>query len=71
VLAQMQAADRGLSRLHVALEKTGSEQLAAVLQPLNLKSLDQVDNMETLHEIVVALEAKIKLGGRRIAHELF
>jgi hypothetical protein len=45
-LAQMQAADRGLRRLHVVLEKTGSEQLAAVLQPLNLRSLDHVGNLE-------------------------
>jgi hypothetical protein len=58
VLAQMRAAERGLRRLDVSLDKTGPDQLAAILHSLNLKSLDQVDNLETLHKIVLALEAK-------------
>jgi hypothetical protein len=65
VLSHMHAADRGLNRLHAALEKTGSEPLAAILNSLNLRSLDHVDNLETLHEIVLALEAKADLVSRR------
>jgi len=58
LLTHMQAADRGLHRLEVALETTGSEALAAILSSLSLKSLDQVDSLETLHKIVLAIEAK-------------
>src|SRR5438105_15241184 len=56
VLAHMQAADRGLRRAEAARDKTGLAAFAGVLQRLNLSSLDQVDNLKTLQEIVVALE---------------
>src|SRR6266851_979094 len=58
VLAQMQAADCGLQRLETALGKTGSEPLSAILHSLNLKSLNQVNNLETLQKIVFALESR-------------
>jgi hypothetical protein len=58
VLAQMQAADRGLRQLDAALDKTGPDQLATILRSVNLKSLEQVDNLETLQKVVLALEAK-------------
>lgn len=58
VLAQMQAADRGLRQLEAALDKTGPDQLATILRSVNLKSLEQVDNLETLQKVVLALEAK-------------
>jgi hypothetical protein len=58
VLADMQTAARGLRRLDAALEKTGAEPLIAILRSVNLKSLDQVANLETLKNIVLALEAK-------------
>lgn len=64
ILAQMQAAERGLSRLAAAVDKTGPDQLAAILRSVNVKSLDQVDNLETLQEVVVALEAKADLASR-------
>jgi hypothetical protein len=64
ILAQMQAAQRGLSRLDAAVDKTGPDQLAAILRSVNLKSLDQVDNLETLQKVVVALEAKADLASR-------
>jgi hypothetical protein len=54
----------GLNRLDAALDKTGPYQLAAILHSVNLKSLDQVDNLETLHKVVVALEAKVDLASR-------
>ena len=57
VLAHMQAAERGLRRAEAARDDAGLAAFAAVLQRLKLRSLDQVDNLKTLQEIVVALEA--------------
>ena len=59
LLAHMQSANRGLRRLDAALDKTGPEPLAAMLRSLNLTSLDQVENLKTLQNIVLALEAKL------------
>jgi hypothetical protein len=56
-LAHMQAAERGLGRAQLAAERAGATSLAAVLESLRLRSLDQVDNVKTLQEIVVALKA--------------
>jgi hypothetical protein len=61
VLTHMQAADRGLNRLKAALEKTGQEPLRAILRSVNINSLDRVENLDTLHKIVLALEAKAAL----------
>lgn len=61
VLAHMHAADRGLRRLEAALDKTGTEALAEILPSLNLRSLDRVESLETLHKIVVAAEARQSL----------
>jgi hypothetical protein len=58
LLAQMQVADLGLRRLEVALEKTGLEPLAVVLQSMGVRSLNHLDNLDTLHKIVLTLEAK-------------
>lgn len=57
VLAHLQAAERGLRRAEAAREKAGLAAFARVLGSLRLSSLDQVDNLKTLQEIVVALEA--------------
>lgn len=57
-LAQMQAAERGLRRAEAAREKAGLGAFAQVLGSLRLSSLDQVDNLKTLQEIVVALESR-------------
>ena len=57
VLAHMQAAERGLRRGEAAREKAGLAAFAGVLGSLKMSSLDQVDNLKTLHEVVVALEA--------------
>jgi hypothetical protein len=54
----MQRADRVLRRLDAALDKTGAEPLIAFLRSVNLKSLEQVANLATLENIVLALEAK-------------
>jgi hypothetical protein len=60
VLAQMQAAERGLLREKAAREKAGLASFAAVLGSLKLSSLEQVDNLKTLQEIVIALEGATK-----------
>ena len=57
VLAHMQAAERGFRRLDAALDRVGPEPLQQILRSLKLQSVDRVDNLETLHEIVLALEA--------------
>ena len=57
VLAHMQAAERGFRRLDAALDRVGPEPLTQILRSLKLQSLDRVDNLQTLHEIVLALEA--------------
>jgi len=56
VLAHMQAAERGLRRAEAARDKAGLAAFAGILGSLKLSSLDQVDNLKTLQEIVVALD---------------
>ena len=57
VLEHMQAAERGLQRLKSALERVGTEPLPAILRSLGVVSLERVDSLETLKQIVLALEA--------------
>jgi hypothetical protein len=57
VLEQMQSAERGLGRLHVALSKTGPAALDRALESLKLRSLDHVDSLEMLKRVVLAVEA--------------
>jgi hypothetical protein len=59
VLVHMQSATRGLRRLEAALEQTGPKPLPPILRSLDLNSLSQINTLEALHEIVVALEAKV------------
>lgn len=59
VLDHMHAAERGLNRLQAALEKVGPTPLAKILASLHLASLDRVDNLETLKQIVHSLESLI------------
>jgi hypothetical protein len=56
VLSHLQAAERGLRRLDAALDRIGGEALYPILQSLQLTSLDQVDNLETLRKVVLAAE---------------
>jgi hypothetical protein len=57
VYEHMQAGERGLRRLQAALEELGSEPLGPILAQLKLKSLDQIDNLDTLKQVVLSLEA--------------
>jgi hypothetical protein len=56
LLAHMQAAERGLRRLEAAVGCTGPEALARILESLKLNSIERVDNLETLKELVLKLE---------------
>ena len=56
VLAHMQASERGFRRLDAALARVGPEPLQQILRSLKLQSVDRVDNLQTLHQIVLALE---------------
>lgn len=56
VLAHLRAAERGLGRVEAVRERVGLAVFARVLGSLRLSSLDQVDNLKTLQEIVVTLE---------------
>jgi hypothetical protein len=64
VLAHMQAAERGFRRAEAARDKTGMAVFAATLGSLRLRSLNQVDNLKTLQEIVVALAQRSRPGVR-------
>jgi hypothetical protein len=57
VLAHMQAAERGFRRLDAALERVGPEALTQTFRSLKLQLIDRVDNLQTLREIVLGLEA--------------
>ena len=65
VFAQMQVANSGLRRLETALDKTGLEPLAAILQAMGIKSMNHLDNLESLHRIVLALEARAAVLSQR------
>jgi hypothetical protein len=57
VLEHMHAAERGLQRLKSAFERVGTEPLPRILNSLRVVSLEKVDSLETLKQIVLALEA--------------
>jgi hypothetical protein len=51
VLKHMQSAERGLCRLRAALEHTGPESLRLILRSLDLKTIDRVNDLATLHDM--------------------
>jgi len=59
----MQGAERGLRRLETAVGIDGPEPLARILKSLKLDSIERIDNLETLKEIVMQLE-KIAAKGK-------
>jgi hypothetical protein len=56
VLAAMQSAAQGLRRLEAAQEQIGPEATKALLNSLHVRSVAQVNNLETLQQLVQALE---------------
>jgi len=57
----MQAAERGFRRLNAAVDRIGPEAMEPILRSLQLKSLDQMDSLETLRKVVMAAETKAAL----------
>ena len=55
LLTHMQAAERGLCQLEAAVGRTGPDALVRILESLKLNSMERVDNLEMLKEIVVKL----------------
>jgi hypothetical protein len=53
----MQAAARGLRRLQAALEGVSESAVASILKSLGIRFIEKIDNLETLHKLVVELEA--------------
>lgn len=60
VLEHMQAAERGLRRLDQALNQADPDAMAAALRSVNLKSFEQVNSLEVLKRVVLAVEARPK-----------
>jgi hypothetical protein len=58
VLTSMQSGARGLRRLEAARDRVGPDALQQILSDLKLRSLEQVDNLDTLRQLVQALEDK-------------
>jgi len=56
VLAAMQSAAQELRRLEAAQERVGPEATKVVINSLHVRSVAQVDNLETLRQLVHALE---------------
>ena len=58
VLSSMQSAARGLRRLEAAQERIGPEELKSILSSLKIRGVEQVDNLDTLRELVLKVEEK-------------
>jgi hypothetical protein len=56
VLAAMQSAAHGLRRLEAAQEQIGPDATKALMNSLHVRSMAQVNNLETLQQLVTALE---------------
>ena len=56
LLAHMQGAEQGSRRLEAAVRIAGPEALARILESLKLDSMERIDNLETLKELVLKLE---------------
>jgi hypothetical protein len=67
LLAQMQVADQGLRRLEAALDKTGLEPLASIMQFMGVKSMNHLDSLESLHKVVLAVEGQGCQGASTVA----
>jgi hypothetical protein len=56
-LKHLQAAERGLVRVEAARVKTDPAVFRSILRSWNLSSLDQIDNLNTLHQVLSAVES--------------
>lgn len=58
VLEHMHGAERGLLRAQTAREKAGLAAYAEILGSMKLSSVEQINDLKTLQEVVMALEQK-------------
>jgi hypothetical protein len=58
VFGEMQIAEQEVIRLETVRQTISAEDLRPILQSLNLKSLDQVDNLDVMRKLSLALEQK-------------
>jgi len=61
-LERMRAAERGLCRVEAAVVQVSAITLADILKSIKVRGIDRIDNLETLHKLVMELEAAA--GGR-------
>jgi hypothetical protein len=59
VVAHMQSARRGLSRLEAALAQAGPEGLNSTLRSFDRSSINQIRSLKALQELVRSLEQKV------------
>jgi hypothetical protein len=58
VLSAMQSAEAELGKLKVAQEKIGQEELKSILNNFEIKSVDRLNNLDTLQRLVRTLEGQ-------------
>ncbi|HEY2499778.1 MAG TPA: Rad52/Rad22 family DNA repair protein [Candidatus Angelobacter sp.] len=58
VMAEMQIAEQEVARLETVRQTISVDDLNPILQSLNLKSLEQVDNLDVMRKLSLALEQK-------------
>ncbi len=59
MLERMQAAERGVRRLKAAIDKLSDSTVAGILNSLKIPFVDRVADLETLHKLVLRLEAAV------------
>jgi hypothetical protein len=63
ILGEMKIAEQEVTRLEALRQTISAEELSPILQSLNLKSLDQVDNLDVMRRLSLALEQKSVSSG--------
>jgi hypothetical protein len=59
-LERMQAAERGFQRLKEAMENLSQNIVTGVLNSLKIRSIDRISDLQTLHALVLKMEAAVK-----------
>ena len=59
MLERMQAGERGLRRLKAAIDELSDSTVAGILKSLKIPFVDRVADLETLHKLVLRLEAAV------------
>lgn len=54
----MQSAEHELGRFEAVRSKIGPDELEVILHPFKIRSVAQLDNLETLQQLVAAAEEK-------------